>query len=94
MKTAIALLVVIIFAAPARAQNAPSVVTVDDVVTLYKAGISENVLITRIKQSNKPLQLSTALTRSGSADSQRAPSHRRPYSRTPWQILPGSITGR
>jgi hypothetical protein len=34
-------------------------VTVDEVITLHKQGITEAILITRIKQANKPLQLST-----------------------------------
>jgi len=59
MKFAIAILAAFTFVAPVLSQNAPAPMTVDDVVTLFKAGISESVLVTRIKQSNKPSQLST-----------------------------------
>jgi hypothetical protein len=59
MRIAIAIFTVCQLARPAFTQNTPGAMTVDDVVKLYKAGVSENVLVARIKQSNKPLQLST-----------------------------------
>src|SRR5215510_14046712 len=59
MRLAVAVFTALIFCTPVVAQNAPSALTVDDVIALYKAGISENVLIVRINQSNKPLQPST-----------------------------------
>ena len=53
MRLAVAVFTALIFCIPVVAQNAPSALTVDDVISLYKAGISENVLIVRINQSNK-----------------------------------------
>jgi hypothetical protein len=59
MRAAIAILAVILFTAPVFAQNGPAALTVDDVVKLHQSGISDNVLVARIKQANKPLELST-----------------------------------
>jgi len=56
MKILMALIAVALAVVPVMAQNAMSV---DDVVTLHKAGISESILISRIKQANKPAELST-----------------------------------
>jgi hypothetical protein len=45
---------------PSETQTAVSQLTVDMVIQLHTAGISDDVLITKIKQANKPLDLSPA----------------------------------
>ena len=59
MRIALMVLALGLLVTPLFSQSAPVPMSVDDVVTLYKAGISETVLVTRINQSNKPAQLST-----------------------------------
>src|SRR5262245_6579829 len=59
MRGVIAIFVAIAFTLPALSQNNAAAVSVDDVVKLHKAGISEAIIIARIKQANQPAQLST-----------------------------------
>jgi hypothetical protein len=59
MRAVTAVLAFILFTAPVFSQNGPAALTVDDVVKLHQSGISDNVILARIRQANKPLELST-----------------------------------
>ena len=52
-------LVLVVFANMCGAQDAPKNVTADDVLAMMSAGLSDSIILAKIHQHNKPIDLST-----------------------------------